>query len=82
MRTDSNYNEWLRTVKGMLLSTGYFESGLELHRKSWRPLFDDGYTPYQAVQIDFGGKGYPAFGEAIPVSIYWESFLEAEEQEA
>lgn len=72
---DENFSEWLRVLKGMLLSTDYFKGDLTLHKKSWKPLFDDGYTPYQAVQIDFGGKPYPKFGEAIPVSIYFESFL-------
>lgn len=72
----TNYEIWLRQVKGMLLSTGLFNDNLVLDKKAWRPLFNDGYTPYQAIQIDFGGRANPQFGESIPVSAYWETFLD------
>lgn len=72
----NDYNKWLKQLKGMLLSTGHFEKGVTLNRKSWKHFFDCGYTPYEAIQIDFGyNSNTTSLKESIPISQYWESFL-------
>ena len=71
----NNFNEWIDEVATKLHATPHFDYKPTLYKKAWKPLFDDGYTPSQAIQIDFGNKANPTMSEGrLPISIYWESF--------
>lgn len=60
MRKQYKYSfaRWLCKVRYVLRSVGYLNKSTKLCPKSWKILYDENMTPFEAINADLGGS-YP-----------------------